>query len=169
MPQHVRVNLEWELSGYTRGHLSGMQDSDNGAPLSRTQDKLDMTISSLRSRDIPQRAGTRLDAPEPHNNDLDDHQPNHQPDHTRHTVVDHQEADHKGGYHGCRTAERVAMPLARSLISVGNSSGETVPSFKKMDKLSTVRGTDQFAGIDTQSVGELAQDGDARRDHSAFD
>ena len=30
-----------------------MQDSDNGAPLSRTQDKPDMTISSLCSRDIP--------------------------------------------------------------------------------------------------------------------
>jgi hypothetical protein len=49
-----------------------MQDSDNGAPLSRTQDKLDMTISSLRSRDILQPTGTRLDAPEPYNNDLDD-------------------------------------------------------------------------------------------------
>jgi hypothetical protein len=56
-----------------------------------------MTISSLRSRNILQRAGTRLDAPELHNNDLDDQQPNHQPDHTRQAVVEHQEADHKGG------------------------------------------------------------------------
>src|SRR5215468_3255708 len=82
----------------------------------------DMTISSLRSRDILQRAGTRLNAPEPHNNDLEDHQPNHQPDHARQAVVDHQEADDKGG--------RQAIVSALQPKSSENSKANPINSVK---------------------------------------
>src|SRR5947209_14934302 len=37
--------------------------------------------SSLCGRNILQRAGPRLNAPSRHNDDLDEHQPRHEPDH----------------------------------------------------------------------------------------
>ena len=82
-----------------------------------------MTTITPSPRDILQPAVARLDAPGPHHHDLDDHKADHQPDHARQLVGRHQAPTMKGETTVAPRPSVLQMPLARSLISVGNSSG----------------------------------------------
>ena len=72
--------------------------------------------------DILQPAIARLDAPGPHHHDLNDHKTDHQPDDARQLVGRHQAPTMNGETTVAPRPSVLQMPLARSLISVGNSS-----------------------------------------------